>query len=205
MKKGWMILISAVLLIASVIGIYAFYTSKESITNTFKVGEVNIEVDENGFTPPDNWHGGVAKKEVKIENLSTVDAFIRAAIVPRWVEVDEKKNEKAWAGDTSFIKINYINIVDVQSDTKGWVKGSDGYYYYNQKMPATDGTKANETALLIKSVSANIPEELQKRYSGKKLIVEVKSEAVQAANGAYEKSWTTAPQEIKNMLKNLAN
>lgn len=199
MKKGWMILISAVLLIASVIGIYAFYTSKESIANIFKVGEIKINVDEE-FTSPDNWDGGKYDKIVKIENLSTVDAFIRAAIVPRWV--DEKG--KDWAGDNSFIEINYTNIVDVQSDAKGWVNGKDGYYYYNQKMPATDGIKANETTLLIDSVTANIPEELQKRYSGKKLIVEVKSEAVQAASGAYEKSWTTAPQEIKNMFKNLA-
>lgn len=193
MKKGWMILISVVLLVASVIGIYAFYASKDGITNTFKVGEVNIEVDEE-FTSPDNWNGGEVKKEVKIENLSTVDAFIRVAIVPRWVD----ENGKDWAGDTSFVKINYINIVKANAESEGWVDGKDGYYYYNQKMAPTDKT----TQQIISSVSANIPD--KDRYSGKKLIVDVKAEAVQAANGAYKVSWTTAPEEIKAMLENLA-
>lgn len=177
---------------------YASLTSKDKVTNTLNLGDINIEVSET-FTPPKNWNGDEYSKAVKIKNNSTSPALIRVCIIPRWV--DEKGN--AWAGDTNLVTLNYEtnNIIANQNTTEDdkWIYGNDNYYYYN-----TIVLNDEETTQILKSVSANIPEELQERYKNKTLIVDVKAEAVQATKDAYKRTWNNIEnQGIHKILENL--
>lgn len=185
----------------SVYKTYAFYVSKDDVTNEFKTGTVDISIDENGFEDVTDWDFSDKTKKVQIVNNGTFASLVRVAIVPRWV--DEKGNP--FVGDTDKVTINYSNLVGANESTAGWVKGTDGYYYYNKALK-----KDEKTSPIISSVSANIPPELQSKYAGKKLIVDVKSECVIAGldsenNGIYKRTWTNIKDEpIKNMLDNLS-
>lgn len=177
---------------------YASLTSKDKVTNTLNLGDINIEVSEN-FTPPKDWDGDEYSKEVKIKNNSTSPALIRVCIIPRWV--DEKGN--SWPGDTNLVTLNYEtkNIIANQNTIKNnkWIYGNDNYYYYSSIV-----AKGKDTKQILKSVSANIPEELQERYENKTLIVDVKAEAVQATKDAYKRTWNNIEnQGIHKMLENL--
>lgn len=177
---------------------YASLTSKDKVTNTLNLGDINIEVSEK-FTPPKDWDGDEYIKAVNIKNNSTSPALIRVCIIPRWV--DEKGN--AWPGDTNLVTLNYEtnNITSNQNTTENnkWIYGNDNYYYYN-----TIVLKDEQTTQILKSVSANIPEALQERYKNKTLIVDVKAEAVQATKDAYKKTWSNIEnQGIHKMLENL--
>ncbi|EQK45950.1 alternate signal-mediated exported, CPF_0494 family protein [[Clostridium] bifermentans ATCC 19299] len=177
---------------------YASLTSKDKVTNTLNLGDINIEVSET-FISPKNWNGDEYSKAVKIKNNSTSPALIRVCIIPRWV--DEKGN--AWPGDTNLVTLNYEtnNITANQNITKNdkWIYGNDNYYYYSSIV-----AKDKQTTQILKSVSANIPEELQERYKNKTLRVDVKAEAVQATKDAYKKTWNNIEnQGIHKMLENL--
>lgn len=177
---------------------YASLTSKDKVTNTLNLGDINIEVSEK-FTPPKDWNGDEYSKEVKIKNNSTAPALIRVSIIPRWV--DEKGN--AWPGDTNLVTLNYEtnNITSNQNTTENnkWIYGNDNYYYYN-----TTVLKDEQTTQILKSVRANIPKELQGRYKNKTLIVDVKAEAVQATKDAYKKTWNNIEnQGIHEILESL--
>ncbi|WP_195947736.1 BsaA family SipW-dependent biofilm matrix protein [Paraclostridium bifermentans] len=177
---------------------YASLTSKNKVTNTLNLGDINIEVSEK-FTPPKDWNGDEYSKAVKIKNNSTSPALIRVSIIPRWV--DKKGN--SWPGDTNLVTLNYeTNNITANQDTindNKWIYGNDNYYYYN-----TIVAKDKETKQILKSVSANIPEELKERYKNKTLIVDVKAEAVQATKDAYKKTWNNIEnQGIHKMLENL--
>ncbi|MDO7204734.1 BsaA family SipW-dependent biofilm matrix protein [Paraclostridium bifermentans] len=177
---------------------YASLTSKDKVINTLNLGDINIEVIEM-FTPPKDWNGDEYSKAVKIKNDSTSPALIRVSIIPRWI--DEKGN--AWPGDTNLVTLNYEtnNIIANQNTIKNnkWIYGNDNYYYYN-----TIVANGEETQQILKSVRANIPEELKERYKNKTLIVDVKAEAVQATKDAYKKTWSKLEhQGIHKMLENL--
>ena len=186
-------------IVGIVVGTNAYFSSKDEVTNAFVSGDVDIEVDEK-FDPPENWKGESYDKKVKVKNNGNVNTLIRVAIVSRWVD----ENGKAWAGDTNIIKLNWAsaNIADAStSESNKWIDGGDGYYYYNTLV-----SKDGSTEILLESVSADIPKELQDRYTGKKLIVDVKAEAVQATKEAYEKTWSNISNDsIKTMLNNLCN
>lgn len=49
------------------LGTYAKFVSQDNKINSFAMGDVDIEVNED-FNPPENWDGSKYKKEVKIQN-----------------------------------------------------------------------------------------------------------------------------------------
>lgn len=180
---------------------YAYFISSDNVTNTVAIGDVDIEVREE-FTPPKNWDGKECTKIVKIQNKSKAPTLIRVAIVPRWI--DNQGNP--WPGDTNIVTLNYernniISSTGIKPNNK-WIDGNDGYYYYNTIVPTGD-----TTVELLKSVSANIPEELKDRYKDKTLIVDVKAEAVQATKKAHRETWSnvTEDSKLQKMLDSLCN
>ena len=197
-KKKWGGLIGVTcVVIISFIGLSnANYASKDEKTNKFQAGHVDIEIQEV-YTAPEKWTGEDHIKNVSIKNKSNVNTLLRAAIVPRWVD----ENGAAWAGDASCVDITYAK--------EKWIKDTTtGYYYYNEIVKEEDSTKA-----LIESVKANIPTELQERYKGKKLIIDVKAETVIAKTKdssnkyAFETAWSGINDDngLKTMLTNLCN
>ena len=85
------------------------------------------------------------------------------------------------------------NLTDSNKPEEGkWIEGSDGYYYYNG-IVNPDGQTAN----LLESVT--LSKDITNEFKGLKFDVIVDSEGVQAANGAVNDSWGTAPQVIKTL------
>lgn len=170
--------------------IVGWFTDSDSVTNKFGVANIDVEIDEN-FTPPIDWNGNSHDKIVKVQNNSTGPALIRISIQKRWV--DEKGNP--WAGDANFIKLNFS-----KNENKLWVDGEDGYFYYNKILAEKEVTEA-----ILDSVELNIPPELKDRYKNKKVIVDVKAEAVQATVDGYNAAWKNLNDTIKTMLNKLCN
>jgi alternate signal-mediated exported protein len=79
-KKKKRMLIATLGVAAIIIGglTFAWYTSKDSVTNTFKTGGNLKTVVVENFTPPTNWQPGVTTdKVVQVTNTGTVDAYTR--------------------------------------------------------------------------------------------------------------------------------
>lgn len=211
MKKimiGALVAAALIGVVALTSGTYANLTATDTAINNLSTGNVDIEIHKNGLENEEIRDGSEVTKNVEITNNSKSPALIRVAIVPRWVD----ENNNPWPGDTSIVKINFANLATDENNTGSnqegkWLKDSEGeFYYYNSIVPT------GETLPIIESVSAEIPPNLKDRYEGKKLIVDVKSEAVLAAknpNGTgaiYEKTWTNVQGEnIKEVLNNLSN
>lgn len=167
-----------------------WFTESDSVTNNFGVANIDVEIEEE-FNQPTDWNGSSHEKLVKVQNNSTGPALIRISIQKRWV--DDKENP--WAGDVNFIKLNFS-----KHEGNLWVNGEDGYFYYNKILPKGEVTEA-----ILDSVELKIPEELKERYIGKKVIVDVKTEAVQATVDGYNATWKNLNDSIKTMLNKLCN
>ncbi len=145
-RKKKIMLISTLATAALIIGglTFAWYTSKDSVTNTFKTsGNLKTVVVEN-FTPPTNWQPGVTTdKVVQVTNTGTVDAYTRVRLdevltyykkksdtpvllsdsVPdskkTYVKVDAEAIEKTvtnWNADEANKDQQYLPISDVFPD-----------------------------------------------------------------------------------------
>jgi predicted ribosomally synthesized peptide with SipW-like signal peptide len=82
-RKKKIMLISTLATAALIVGglTFAWYTSQDSVTNTFKTsGNLKTVVVEN-FTPPTNWQPGVTTdKVVQVTNTGTLDAYTRVKL-----------------------------------------------------------------------------------------------------------------------------
>ena len=117
------------LLMISVGGTIAFVVTHTSeIRNTFTESVVKCEVDE---TLKDN-----VKSNVSIKNTGDTTAYIRAFVNVTWM------NESGQVASVSPKSTDYM----IEYSTSGWLKGSDGYYYYT--LPVQPN---NKTAVLINS------------------------------------------------------
>ncbi len=172
--------------------ILRYFTSNDGKINNFKVGDIDIEIDEE-FTPSEEWDGRKYKKVVKIQNNSSGDAFIRVSINARWVE----ENGDPWSGDSSYIKLSFSN-------NEYWKAASDGYHYYSKII-----SKGEYTEDILKFVEVTVPNELKDRYRGKKIMVDVKSESIQGTEKAYKDAWRSLDESrdkaIIDMLNKLCN
>lgn len=167
-----------------------WFTDSDSLTNNFGVANIDVEIDED-FKPPTDWNGKPHDKIVRVQNNSTGPALIRISIQKRWVD----SNGNPWAGDANFIKLNFLN-----NENKLWVDGEDGYFYYNKILAEKEVTEA-----ILDSVELKIPDEIKDRYKNKKVIVDVKTEAVQATEDGYNAVWKNLNDNIKTILNELCN
>ena len=117
------------LLMISVGGTIAFVVTHTSeIRNTFTESVVKCEVDE---TFENN-----VKSNVSIKNTGDTTAYIRAFVNVTWM------NESGQVASVSPKSTDYM----IEYSTSGWLKGSDGYWYYS--LPVQPN---NKTAVLINS------------------------------------------------------
>lgn len=137
--KTWKALIVAalavVILTAAVGGTMAWLsTQTRDLTNTFVPAKVTCAVEED-FTDK------TTKKDVRIKNTGTTDAYIRAMIVANWCTANNKVVKTATP--------TYEGLPG--SD---WVKHSDGFYYYTKPV-APDQTTS---MLFTKCEQGTVPE-----------------------------------------------
>ena len=148
MKKKALLTMSVALLLAVVVGTTLAYilTNTDSVENTFKPSKVSCAVVEDGGDPvaAGTHNTGTEKKDVQIKNIGDTDAYIRVAVVVNWMSAD---GTRVWA--TKPVEGTDYSIT--YATGTGWEKGSDGYWYYTQSVPATDGS--NLTGILIENAT----------------------------------------------------
>ncbi len=116
-----------VLLTVTVVGTFAYISTQTAeLENVFQMAKVPNMVVEDITTDPS------VKKDVKIQNIDSngsyadnVDAYIRAEVVFNWIGHNGVIYGQSLAEGTDY-------TIDWKLD--GWKKGSDGYFYYTQKV-----------------------------------------------------------------------
>lgn len=200
-KKIIGLCIAGVLVVGSIGGSLAWFTSSDSVTNPFSTAStdnpsdpnsgIEIHEDFNKEDADNTLPGDKVKKQVNVINKATYDQLIRVKIEKVWKDAKgEPKNDL----DTKNIKLNFgKNLADSNKPEEGkWIEGSDGYYYYNGIV-----NPKGQTANLLESVT--LSKDTTNEFKGLKFDVVVDSEGVQAANGAVNDSWKDAPQVIKDL------
>lgn len=124
--KTWKALIVAalavVILTAAVGGTMAWLsTQTQDLTNTFVPAKVTCKVDEN-FT-----EGDTEKKDVRIQNTGTTDAYIRAMIVANWCSSEKDSN-----GNYKVVAPYAVDADHFKGLTGENWKPYNGFYYYTQ-------------------------------------------------------------------------
>ena len=156
-RKPALMLLSLVLILGLAVGgtIAYLFTSDGPVENTFTPNQAPNRVLED-------LNNGV-KNKVRIQNISEIDTYIRAAVLVNWK--DDAGNVYGVApkeGDD--YTITWCGI-----DDKRWVK-SDGYYYYLDRVSSDEETAALFTAC---SVEDEAP-------TGYYLCVEIVAQSIQA-------------------------
>ena len=200
-KKIIGLCIAGVLAVGSIGGSLAWFTSSDSVTNPFTTASTDNPSDPNSgikihedFKPEDadnTLPGDTVTKQVNVINKATYDQLIRVKIKKVWKDA---KGEEKPDLDTKNINLNFENnLTDSNNPEEGkWIKGSDGYYYYNGIV-----NPKGQTSNLLESVT--LSKDTTNEFKGLKFDVTVNSEGVQAANGAVSDSWKDAPQAIKDL------
>lgn len=156
--KGLTLLFALVGLLA-INGTLAWLTQEASLKNTFEVAKVSGDIEEE--------FNKEVKKNVSVSNTGNFEAYVRVALVPSWV--DDKGNATMLNPEGT-----YELDLNLKQDGKGagWLKGSDGFYYYTK--PLLPG---EQTAILIKTCQPTVTEP---EYQGKAFKMDVMAQWIQA-------------------------
>ena len=196
-KKLSALLLAGTLTAGVVGGTFAWFTSKDTVTNQFATGGTNdddkntgIDIWEKFEKPTNVVPGTTTDKLVQVKNTSTYDQFIRVKITPKWEDEELNTTE-----GLSYLGLNFVegSLGDEQGQ---WLKDGD-YYYYIGKVA---GGKFTNTLLKSVTLSKNAGNE----YKNQKYQVVVDADSIQADNGAYEE-WEDASKTIKDLLAKCEN
>lgn len=164
-KKALILMVSLVAILAvSVGGVLAWLaTSSGEVKNTFAPGKTDIEIEEK-------FENNV-KSDVYVTNKGNIPVYIRANLVFTW---------KDSAGNIIEKPADATLTVTPENPT-GWVKGSDGFWYYTKPVAADGGKTTN----LIDRATIKFPE-----GKGYKMDLEVMAQSIQAEpKDAVEGAW----------------
>ena len=177
-KRLATLLVSLLLVLGVAIGgTVAFLSTRtDSKVNTFTPSEVTCKVTEI-------FENNV-KSRVAVQNTGDTTAFIRAAINVTWMKDAEAGTEYDAANQTVSAKIP-VEDADYSitlAQNTNWIKGADGYYYYQLPVNPKDSTKVLiEECTLLKDASAP---------DGYHLSVEIVASAIQAGpEAAVQAAW----------------
>lgn len=159
-KKSVLIAALAVLLIGTGVAVTLAYLSSRTptLTNTFKVGNVTTEIEE----PFEQETNTTFKKEPSVKNIGENECYVRARVLASPEEaLSLKEFSNNWTYDED-----------------------DGFYYYNDILPAGGQTDAIFKKVEVKDTSIDGFE------------VTVYQEAVQTKVYAQDGTFTTDPDKI---------
>lgn len=196
-KKLSALLLAGTLTAGVVGGTFAWFTSKDTVTNQFATGGTNdddsnagIDIWEKFKEPTNVVPGTTTDKLVQVKNTSTYDQFIRVKITPKWEDEELNTTE-----GLSYLGLNFVEG-SLGYEQGQWLKDGD-YYYYIGKVA---GGKFTNTLLESVTLSKNAGNE----YKNQKYKVVVDADSIQADNGAYEE-WKDASKTIKDLLAKCEN
>ena len=170
-KKLLITLICAITTVCVVAGstIAYLYTKTDDRTNKFEPVFVSCEVEEK--------FDGTVKSDVKIRNTGDIEAYIRATFVVMWVSDSGAVHSSAPVEGQDYTLV---------LGTNGWVKGSDGFYYFIAPVHSGEATQ-----ILISSISP-----LVEGPEGYSLSVHVASTAIQSQPAsAVNEAWGATVQD----------
>lgn len=184
MKKALLLALCAVLLVAaSVAGTLAYLTAQDSVSNTFTVGKVEIELKEYDMD---------VETGKKLENATAANAVKELTdlkLVPgRVIEKNPfitvgAESEPCWL----FVKIeNGLGEAVTVNGMEAWtaVEGQDGYYMYSEKVSAESDPVDVFTSVTVKPELGNAQIEA---LDGK--TISVTAYAVQAEGVEKQDAW----------------
>ena len=175
MNKRKILLLAALLAIVAILGVggtLAYFTADESVTNTFTVGNVKIELTEPNWTAsgsedaPEVYPGEALKKDPTVKNVGANPCFVRVKVEG----LDCLKTEGDGEEMLIHVRTNYV------ADALGadWVLYEDGYYYYKHVLAADETTATPVFDSIV------IPTALENGNGTTKYNIEVTAYAVQA-------------------------
>ena len=154
-KKGVIMLLSLVLVAALVAGgtLAYLFTNTNPVVNEFTPASVDCAVTEE--------FDGTVKKNVNVTNTGETDAYIRVKLLSYRVNAEGKR-------------IGGIAEVPEFTPGTGWVKHTDGFYYYTSPV----ASKAEPASDLIgeNGIELTAYDDVDGGYQ----VVEVIAEAIQA-------------------------
>ena len=166
MNRTAVLLIAIILLISTAVGsTVAFLATKtEPVENSFEYANVSCKVTQNCDTD-----GSI----VQVKNTGTISAYIRAAVVANWIDVDGNIAASVPEGYS----------YDLTCSSGSWAQGKDGFFYY--LLPVAPGALTEGSLLTCTVTCPENPE-----YT---LSVEVLAEAIQSTPAsAVNEAWRAA-------------
>ena len=193
-NKKSIIIASVMLLLLATVGTTLAYifTETKPVENTFNPSKVSCAVVENNGTPVTGsvTNTGNIKENVQIKNTGDTDAYIRVAVVVNWMD---EAGTKVWA--TKPVEGADGDYTITYNLGNGWVKGSDGYWYYTKSVPPTEGN--NLTDILIKNATQN--KEGPKGTDGTQyyLSIEIVASAIQSTpETVVKEQWSSGIRDV---------
>jgi predicted ribosomally synthesized peptide with SipW-like signal peptide len=179
-SKKIAIVVAAIALIA-VIGVVgstlAYFTDKDSKTNTFTMGNVNGTVEEkkdNGDTTPIDGTG------ITFDNVTPNATLGKVPYMKLGADSSDAyaRIKLTWEYDNNYTDAQKANIEALTAGLNinpKWVLGTDGYYYYQDKI-----VKGQETAPIFTEVK--IPETWGNEMANVTFKLKVEGDFIQADN-----------------------
>ncbi len=185
MKRKALLISLAVALVAMMaLGVtLAYFTAEDNATNTFTVGNVDIELVEPLWTSsgsndaPQVYPGEPLAKDPTVNNIGANPCFVRVKVEGLDCLKSYCKEGTAEADALIKLRSNYV----VGALGENWVDGGDGYYYYTKVlMGNADGNTAESTtplfdSIVIPTALEGLPENITNSFD-----VVVSAQAVQA-------------------------
>lgn len=176
MKKQKLLIIGLSLLaVAMVGGTSAFFVTSDRAHNVITTSGVAIELIE------DTNQTGVDGRPIPFTNIEDAHPGDSYSKIPQvknvdegevWVRIKVGRGAKLDNGDEITISDNSISA---NYNTRNWLNGGDGYYYYYRALKAGETTEPLFTEVTL----AN---ELSNTYNGATFSLDLQAEAVQVAN-----------------------
>ncbi len=185
MKKKVLLILGIFLVFVTTTISLAYFTSKEKKENKFSIGSIQTKINEDfdkNSEEVKNLSTIAVKKKVCIENTGKNPVLVRVIITPQWEKTDENGNIIGnIVSASNQVQLNFSNDI-----SKNWIKGNDGYYYYNKVLEPKE-----TTSYLLESVQLkdNIPSDEKGEYKDRELEINVSSEATQVNEKALDNKW----------------
>lgn len=155
-------------------GVIAWLTASSDLTNTFALGTVDPELNEDG--PTDNTpfkEGDNVKQNVDVTNNGNIPIYVRAQVNIYWIDADGNQLWEEPEEDADYI-IHWGSLTDL-----GWQQGSDGFYYWTSPLQV-DQT----TGLLINRI------EYKTTQADRQLVCDIAIQGIQAEPAAaVQEAW----------------
>lgn len=173
MKKKIIISISILLFAISTVKVFAYFQTKKTVYNEFKVAKVNVGIEENfdNTTWPNT-----TKKEVMIINYDEMPVIVRVMYTEIW-KYDNNQVSNKLDGT------NVVNKEWTEEFENNWIY-HDGWYYYKKLL------NGNSQVQIMKSIKLN--NELvgtNEKYIEGQYELTFHYEAIQPTKKAVKKLW----------------